>query len=139
MAEARRSQEDLIVCKTGYSAFIQGPSPIEDELRKRGITAVWVGGTSTNTCCESTARDAMLLDFRTTMISPRQWAMVGTGPDHPPDRAGGALSQDEITREKQRKLHFVGHGFDVAAIGGIDEQLRRVSPEGAFLDVLRLP
>ena len=38
-------------------------------LRKRGITAVWIGGTSTNTCCESTARDAMLLDFRTTMIS----------------------------------------------------------------------
>jgi hypothetical protein len=35
-----------------------------------------------------------------------------------------------ITREKQRKLHFIGHGFDVAAIGGIDEQLRRVSPEG---------
>ncbi len=60
---------DLIVCKTRYSAFIQGSSPLEAELRKRGITAVWVGGTSTNTCCESTARDAMLLDFRTTMIS----------------------------------------------------------------------
>jgi ureidoacrylate peracid hydrolase len=61
--------EDLIVCKTRYSAFIQGSSSLEAELRNRGITAVWVGGTSTNTCCESTARDAMLLDFRTTMIS----------------------------------------------------------------------
>jgi ureidoacrylate peracid hydrolase len=61
--------EDLIVCKTRYSAFIQGSSSLEAELRSRGITAVWVGGTSTNTCCESTARDAMLLDFRTTMIS----------------------------------------------------------------------
>ena len=59
----------LIVCKTRYSAFIQGSSSLEAELRNRGITAVWVGGTSTNTCCESTARDAMLLDFRTTMIS----------------------------------------------------------------------
>lgn len=38
-------------------------------MRKRGIEAVWVGGTSTNTCCESTARDAMLLNFRTTMVS----------------------------------------------------------------------
>jgi ureidoacrylate peracid hydrolase len=62
-------KEDLIVCKTRYSAFIQGSSTLEAELRKRGITAVWIGGTSTNTCCESTARDAMLLDFRTTMIS----------------------------------------------------------------------
>ncbi|HSD44020.1 MAG TPA: isochorismatase family cysteine hydrolase [Burkholderiales bacterium] len=62
-------KEDLIVCKTRYSAFIQGSSSLEAELRKRGITAVWIGGTSTNTCCESTARDAMLLDFRTTMVS----------------------------------------------------------------------
>jgi len=62
-------KDDLVVCKTRYSAFIQGSSNLEAELRRRGITAVWVGGTSTNTCCESTARDAMLLDFRTTMVS----------------------------------------------------------------------
>jgi ureidoacrylate peracid hydrolase len=61
--------EDLVVCKTRYSAFIQGSSNLEAELRQRGISAVWVGGTSTNTCCESTARDAMLLNFRTTMVS----------------------------------------------------------------------
>jgi nicotinamidase-related amidase len=61
--------EDLTMCKTRYSAFIQGSSNLEAELRKRGITAVWVAGTTTNTCCESTARDAMLLDFRTTMVS----------------------------------------------------------------------
>ncbi len=62
-------KEDLVVTKTRYSAFIQGSSNIEAELRKRGITAVWIGGTTTNTCCECTARDAMLLDFRTTMVS----------------------------------------------------------------------
>jgi ureidoacrylate peracid hydrolase len=61
--------EDLIVTKTRYSAFIQGSSNLERELRQRGIVAVWIGGTSTNTCCESTARDSMLLNFRTTMIS----------------------------------------------------------------------
>ncbi len=63
------SEGDLIVCKTRYSAFIQGSSNLEAELRERGITAVWIGGTSTNTCCEATARDAMLLNFRTTMVS----------------------------------------------------------------------
>ena len=60
---------DLIVKKTRYSALIQGSSDLEVQLRARGITAVWIGGTSTNTCCESTARDAMLLNFRTTMVS----------------------------------------------------------------------
>ena len=60
---------DIIVCKTRYSAFIQGSSNLEVELRRRDIKAVLVSGTTTNTCCESTARDAMLLDFRTTMVS----------------------------------------------------------------------
>ena len=61
--------DDLVVLKTRYSAFIQGSSGLEAELRRRGIVAVWIGGTTTATCCESTARDAMLLDFRTTMVS----------------------------------------------------------------------
>jgi ureidoacrylate peracid hydrolase len=60
---------DLIVQKTRYSAFIQGSSNIEEQLRQLGVTAVWIGGTTTNTCCECTARDAMLLDFRTTMVT----------------------------------------------------------------------
>jgi ureidoacrylate peracid hydrolase len=60
---------DLIIEKTRYSAFIQGSSVLEQELRARDITTVWIGGTTTNTCCEYMARDAMLLDFRTTMVS----------------------------------------------------------------------
>jgi ureidoacrylate peracid hydrolase len=60
---------DLIVPKTRYSAFIQGASPLEGLLRERGIEAILIAGTMTNTCCESTARDAMMLDFRTTMVT----------------------------------------------------------------------
>jgi ureidoacrylate peracid hydrolase len=60
---------DLHIEKTRYSAFIQGSSRLEPELRRRGIAAVWIGGTTTNTCCECTARDAMLLDFRTSMVT----------------------------------------------------------------------
>ncbi|MFZ9502242.1 MAG: isochorismatase family protein, partial [Beijerinckiaceae bacterium] len=30
---------------------------------------VLVAGVKTNVCCESTARDAMMLDFRTVMVS----------------------------------------------------------------------
>lgn len=59
---------DLVVAKTRYSAFIQGASDLDAILRARGIEAVVVAGTLTNACCESTARDAMMLNYRTTMV-----------------------------------------------------------------------
>jgi ureidoacrylate peracid hydrolase len=61
--------QDLLVTKQRFSAFIQGSSPIVGELRARGIDTVLVTGTVTNVCCESTARDAMMLNFKTVMIS----------------------------------------------------------------------
>ena len=62
-------EEDLTIPKTRYSAFIPSPSKLEAELRRRGIDTILVTGVSTCTCCESTARDAMMLNFRTMMIS----------------------------------------------------------------------
>ncbi len=38
-------------------------------MRRRGVDTVLVSGTATNVCCESTARDAMMLNFRTIMVS----------------------------------------------------------------------
>ena len=61
--------QDLEVQKTRYSAFIQGSSDLEPMLRERGVDTVLVTGTATNVCCESTARDAMMLNFRTIMVS----------------------------------------------------------------------
>lgn len=60
---------DSIAIKTHYSAFIQGSSDIEDQLRARNIETVLVTGTVTNVCCDSTARDAMMRGFRTIMVS----------------------------------------------------------------------
>ncbi len=60
---------DLFVKKIKYSAFIQNSSALDAELRRRGIDTVLVAGTLTNVCCESTARDAMLLDYRVAMLS----------------------------------------------------------------------
>jgi len=59
---------DLIVPKDRFSALIQGASNLEAELRGRNIESVIITGTNTNVCCESTARDAMMLDFRTFMV-----------------------------------------------------------------------
>ena len=60
--------EDPIVDKDRFSAFIQGASNLEEILRARDIDTVLVVGTNTDVCCESTARDAMMLDFKTFMV-----------------------------------------------------------------------
>ena len=52
-----------------FSAFIQGSSPLLDYLHGRNIDTVLIAGTATNVCCESTARDAMMLNFKTIMVS----------------------------------------------------------------------
>jgi ureidoacrylate peracid hydrolase len=61
--------EDAVVPKYRYSAFIQGGSDLPERLRARGLDTVLIAGTVTNVCCESSARDAMMLNFRTVMVS----------------------------------------------------------------------
>jgi ureidoacrylate peracid hydrolase len=60
---------DETVIKTRYSAFIQGSSNLKEVLDKRGIDTILIGGTVTNVCCESTARDGMMLGYRTVMVA----------------------------------------------------------------------
>src|ERR1700736_4983775 len=71
---------DLVVEKNRFSAFIQGSSDLAQVLRSRGLDTVLITGTVTNVCCESTARDAMMLNFRTIMISDGNAAV--TDEDH---------------------------------------------------------
>jgi len=66
---------DLMIEKTRYSVFIQGASELGDELKRRGIDTVVVVGTLTNVCCESTARDAMMLNYRTILVSDANAAL----------------------------------------------------------------
>jgi ureidoacrylate peracid hydrolase len=68
-AELETSPDDHTVIKNRYSALIAGSSQLERLLRSLGIDTVLIAGTKTNVCCESTARDAMMLDFKTVMLS----------------------------------------------------------------------
>jgi ureidoacrylate peracid hydrolase len=58
---------DLRVAKSRYSAFIKGD--LEKKLKDKGIDTLLVAGTKTNVCCECTARDAMMLDYKVVMLS----------------------------------------------------------------------
>lgn len=67
--------EDAIVMKRRYSAFIQGSSDIDRVLREAGIDTVIIVGTLTNVCCESSARDAMMLNYRLVFVSDANAAL----------------------------------------------------------------
>lgn len=68
-SELEALPEDLYVEKLRFSAFIQGSSDLERILRDRGIDTVIITGTVTSVCCESTARDAMMRNFKTIMVT----------------------------------------------------------------------
>ena len=61
--------QDPIVYKSRFSPFIAGASNIQDVLQARGIENLIVAGTATNMCCESAARDAMMLDYKVVMVA----------------------------------------------------------------------
>jgi ureidoacrylate peracid hydrolase len=67
---------DLRVEKKRFSAFIQGSSNLDAVLRERGIDTLLITGTVTGVCCESTARDAMMLNYKTIMVSDGNAAMT---------------------------------------------------------------
>jgi ureidoacrylate peracid hydrolase len=68
-SELDAKPDDLYVIKTRYSAFIQGASDLEEQLKSRDIDTVIITGTVTNVCCESTARDAQMRNFRVIFVS----------------------------------------------------------------------
>lgn len=60
---------DDVVGKNRFSGFAGSRGRLERLLRRRGIDTVLIAGTVTNVCCESTARDAAMLNFKTIMLS----------------------------------------------------------------------
>ena len=69
-------EDDLFVKKTRFSAFIPGSSDIDAQLKSSNIDTLFVSGVATGVCCEATARDAMMLNYRTAMVSDGLAAMT---------------------------------------------------------------
>ena len=53
---------DVVIPKIRYNAFIA--TDLEQRLREAGVKDLAITGVMTNLCCESTARDAFMRDFR---------------------------------------------------------------------------
>lgn len=77
---------DEIVYKSRFSPFIPGASNLDALLKRRNIDSLIVTGTATNMCCESAARDAMMLDYKVIMVSD------ANGARYPEDHLAGLTS-----------------------------------------------
>jgi len=97
---------DCQITKNRYSALIPGSSGLERLLRSLDIDTVLVAGTKTNICCEATARDAMMLDFKVVMVSD----------------CCAALSEDEHRAALENMIQQFG---DVMTGDEVLERLRR--------------
>lgn len=60
---------DIQASKSRFSAFFPGVCNLHEQLAQKGIENVAIGGVVTNFCCETSARDAMMLDYRVAMVS----------------------------------------------------------------------
>ena len=59
--------KDTVIKKDRYSAFYK--TDLEDMLREKNIKDLIIGGVMTNLCCETTARDAFVRDFRVFFLA----------------------------------------------------------------------
>ncbi len=60
--------EDLKVRKRRFGAFAPGASDLHAILQARGVDTLIITGTASQVCCESTARDAMMLNYKVFFI-----------------------------------------------------------------------
>lgn len=60
---------DLVIDKYRFSALTFHSSSLQAELEAKGIDTVIVVGVASNCCCETTARDACQLGYKTFFVS----------------------------------------------------------------------
>jgi len=64
--EIKVESKDIILPKKRYSAFFE--TDLDKILRSRGVKDVIISGVMTNLCCETTARDAFMRDYRVFVL-----------------------------------------------------------------------
>ncbi len=103
--------DGLKVKKIKYSAFALKSSGLDAQLRSQGIDTILIAGTLTNVCCESTARDAMMLDYKVTMISDANATL--TDDEHAASLNTFMMFFGDVMSTKELVARIVGPGGSV--------------------------
>lgn len=110
----RVADSDIILNKPRFGAF--HGTDLELILRSRGHDTVIIGGIATNVCCETTAREANVRDFKVLFLRD------GTATfDHPDAGFGPA------TREELQKATCTTLGMAFAQVLSCEEAAHKIS------------
>jgi nicotinamidase-related amidase len=101
-------ERDILLDKPRFGAF--HGTDLELILRSRGIDSIIIGGVATNICCETTAREATVRDFRVFFLSD------GTA----------TVPMGDASAEELQKATCATLGFLFAEVLTVDEMLRKV-------------
>jgi ureidoacrylate peracid hydrolase len=89
-AGVQMREGDIFLKKPRYGAF--HGTDLEPILRHGGIDTLIIGGIATNVCCETTAREATMRDFKVLFLSD------GTATFGLPDVGFGAVTAQDVQR-----------------------------------------
>ena len=105
---------DIVLKKPRYGAF--HGTDLELMLRQKGIDTLIIGGIATNVCCETTAREAMVRDFKVLFLSD------GTATFGLPDMGFGPVTAQEVQRVTCSML-----GFFFGQVLSVDQVLQKLT------------
>jgi ureidoacrylate peracid hydrolase len=63
------ADHDMVVLKRRFGAFVPGSSDLHARLQERGIDTLIISGTVSQVCCDATARDAMMMNYKVFFIT----------------------------------------------------------------------
>ncbi len=107
--------DDIVVPKYRFSAFLPGASTLPAVLRGRGVDTILIAGCMTNMCCDSSARDAIMTDFRTIMISDCNAAR--TDAEHLSALGSFLTGFGDVRRSDDLIAKFTGASGAISAVG----------------------
>jgi nicotinamidase-related amidase len=103
---------DLVLDKPRFGAF--HGTGLESMLRARGVDTVLIAGLMTNVCCETTAREAMMRDFRVFFLSD----------------ATATADMCGVPAAELHRATLATLGFLFAEVLTMDEMIRRIRRAG---------
>jgi nicotinamidase-related amidase len=117
--------QDPVVLKYRYSGMAEERGELETLLTRAGVQQLFLAGTQTNICCESTARDAMMRSFDAFLVhdclaaetpqmhesSVSHFRLPSAGA-RPRTRCARSSPWGRRTRRRTSRIDVPGHSWD---------------------------
>lgn len=116
-SEVRPKKNDVVIVKRRFSAF--SGTDLEIVLRSNKIDTLIIGGVASNVCCECTARDARMKDYKVVFLSD------GTAAGRLPNMGWGEVHSEEV--RKNVLTTMACHFAQVLSVEEVIDRLLKVS------------